>query len=44
MRLQDGSEERIDRDTLLQPLETSLRLLSWTMVILAAGVAVSRAP
>ena len=44
MRLQDGSEERIDRDTLLRPLETSLRLLSWTMVILAAGVAVSRAP
>jgi hypothetical protein len=37
----DGSLESIDRATLLAPLETSLRVLSWTTVVLAAGVAVS---
>lgn len=39
----DGSEQRIDRDTLLAPLETSLRMLSWTVVMLAAGLAMSHA-
>ena len=37
----DGSVDSIDRATLLAPLETSLRVLSWTTVVLAAGVAVS---
>lgn len=37
----DGSVEAVDRAALLAPLETSLRLLSWTTVALAAGVAVS---
>ena len=39
----DGSVESIDRATFLAPLETSLRVLSWTTVVLAAGVAVSHA-
>lgn len=37
----DGTVETLDRSTLLAPLETSLRVLSWTTVLLAAGVAVS---
>jgi hypothetical protein len=36
-----GSVEPVDRATLLAPMETSLRILSWTTVILAAAVAVS---
>jgi hypothetical protein len=39
----DGSVASLDRATLLAPLETSLRVLSWTTVVLAAGVAVSHA-
>jgi hypothetical protein len=35
----DGSVQSVDRTTLLEPLETSLRVLSWTTVVLAAGVA-----
>ena len=41
MILDDGSVERLDRASLLLPLETSLRILSWTTVILAAGLAAS---
>jgi len=41
MSLDDGSVESLDRANLLAPLETSLRILSWTTVALAAGVAAS---
>ena len=37
----DGTVQTIDQATLLAPLETSLRVLSWTTVLLAAGAAVS---
>ena len=39
MVLDAGSAERLDRDTLLAPLEAALKILSWTMVVLAAGAA-----
>jgi hypothetical protein len=41
LSLDDGSVESLDRANLLAPLETSLRILSWTTVVLAAGVALS---
>ena len=37
----DGTVQTIDQAMLLAPLETSLRVLSWTTVLLAAGVAMS---
>lgn len=44
LTLHDGSVERLDRATLLKPVETSLRLLSWTTAVLAAGLALSHLP
>jgi hypothetical protein len=38
----DGSSVAIDQQTLLRPLEAALGALSWSVVILAAGVAVQR--
>jgi len=40
--LTDGTERRIDRDSLLEPLERGLRMLSWAVVLLAAALAVFR--
>ncbi len=40
--LDDGSELRWDAQDLLRPLEQALRALSWSMVALAAGLAVAR--
>jgi hypothetical protein len=39
--LDDGTMVSIDHGMLLAPLETALRVLSWTAVLLAAGVALS---
>jgi hypothetical protein len=38
----DGSHDRIDRDSLLAPLERGLRTLAWGVMLLAAGLAVFR--
>jgi hypothetical protein len=38
----DGSSVAIDQRTLLAPLEAALRALSWSVVMLAAGLAVQR--
>ena len=40
--LADGTERRLDRDCLLEPLERGLRMLSWAVVLLAAALAVFR--
>jgi hypothetical protein len=40
--LSDGSTQPIDREMLIQPVERALRLLSWTVVLLAAALAVAR--
>jgi hypothetical protein len=40
--LTDGSVRPIDRAMLIQPIERALRLLSWTVVLLAAALAVAR--
>jgi hypothetical protein len=40
--LRDGSTRRVDRAMLIQPVERTLRVLSWTVVLLAAAMAVSR--
>jgi hypothetical protein len=40
--LDDGSTLRWDAQDLLRPLEQALRALSWSMVALAAGLAVAR--
>lgn len=40
--LRDGSTRRVDRAMLIQPVERALRVLSWTVVLLAAAMAVSR--
>ncbi len=40
--LSDGSTREIDRTMLIQPAERALRLLSWTVVLLAAALAVAR--
>jgi hypothetical protein len=40
--LADGTEHRLDRDSLLAPLERGLRTLSWAVVLLAAALAVAR--
>jgi hypothetical protein len=40
--LGDGSSVPIDQQTLVAPLEAALRALSWSVVILAAGLAVQR--
>jgi hypothetical protein len=40
--LDDGSVVRWDARELLRPLEQALRALSWSMVALAAGLAVAR--
>ncbi|MEA2672722.1 MAG: hypothetical protein QOG45_2942 [Chloroflexota bacterium] len=40
--LDDGSVVRWDAQDLLRPLEQALRALSWSMVALAAGLAVAR--
>jgi len=40
--LADGSTRAIERATLIQPAERALRLLSWTVVLLAAALAVAR--
>lgn len=42
VRLGDGSESRLDRDDLLAPLERGLRMLTWAVVLSAAGLAVFR--
>ncbi len=41
--LTEGDDIRIDRATLLAPLERALRTMSWAVVLLAAGLAVARA-
>lgn len=41
LTLREGSVELVDRAGLLAPLETALRILSWTTVLLAAGLATS---
>jgi hypothetical protein len=40
--LSDGSSIGLDRETLLVPLESALRALSWSMVLLATALALSR--
>ena len=40
--LGDGSTRPVDRAMLIQPAERTLRVLSWTVVLLAAAMAVSR--
>lgn len=40
--LGDGSTRDVDREMLIQPVERALRVLSWTVVLLAAAMAVSR--
>ncbi len=40
--LTDGSVRPVDRTMLIQPIERALRLLSWTVVLLAAALAVAR--
>lgn len=40
--LTDGSIRPVDRAMLIQPIERALRLLSWTVVLLAAALAVAR--
>ncbi len=42
LTLSDGSTRAVDRATLIQPAERALRLLSWTIVLLAAALAVER--
>ena len=42
IRMSDGTTERIDRPTLLAPLETALRLLGYTVVALAVGLVLVR--
>jgi len=42
MRLLDGTTRQIGADTLVQPLERALRILSWTVVLLATSIAVAR--
>jgi hypothetical protein len=42
LTLSDGTTEPIDRQLLLGPLESALRVMSWAMVALAAGLAVAR--
>jgi hypothetical protein len=42
MVLGDGSESRLDRDDLLAPLERGLHMLTWAVVLSAAGLAVFR--
>jgi hypothetical protein len=38
----DGTRTEVARETLLAPLETALRALAWGVVLLAAGMVVSR--
>ncbi len=40
--LTDGRARAIDAGTLVQPLERALRILSWTVVVLATSLAVAR--
>ncbi len=40
--MRDGDEGAIDRRTLLDPLERALAALTWSIVLLAAGLAVAR--
>ncbi len=40
--LSDGSQQPVDRPTLLAPLEQALRTMAWAVVLLAGAVAVSR--
>jgi hypothetical protein len=40
--LNDGSQRAIDESTILKPLETALRALSWGVVALAVGLMSSR--
>lgn len=40
--LADGSEDHVDRDRLLEPLERGLRTLAWAVVLFAASLAVFR--
>jgi hypothetical protein len=40
--LSDGSTQAVDRAMLIQPLERALRLMSWSVVLLAAALAVAR--
>jgi hypothetical protein len=42
MTLAEGESRPVDRSTLLGPLEAALRALSWGVVLLAAGLAVTR--
>jgi hypothetical protein len=42
MVMADGTEEPVDERMLLAPLERALQALSWTVVALAAGLAVAR--
>jgi hypothetical protein len=40
--MKDGTEVAIDRQQLLRPLEAALSALTWSVVLLAAGLAVAR--
>jgi hypothetical protein len=40
--LADGTQQAIDRATLLAPLERALRAMAWAIVLLAAAFAVAR--
>jgi hypothetical protein len=40
--LGDGSTRQVDRAMLIQPVEQALRVLSWTVVLLAAAMGVAR--
>ncbi len=40
--LADGTQQAIDRPTLLAPLEQALRAMAWAVVLLAAALAVAR--
>jgi hypothetical protein len=42
MQLPDGSALELTSATVIAPLEKSLRLLSWSVVFLAAALAVAR--
>lgn len=42
VEMRDGSEVAIDRQQLLRPLERALAAMAWSIVLLAAGLAVTR--
>jgi hypothetical protein len=42
LTLSNGSEQALDEATLLHPLETALRALSWGVVLLGLGLVAAK--